>query len=144
MSSAACERSFSCLRRLKAWLRWTMNQKRLNGVVLAHVHQALIDKIDLSKVADNCVQKNDSREAILGKPRSSLFCLCLSFFFFFSFRCYGHACAIFFSLVFFLLFASLNGSFRCVASYFSSNFCPSDAVISFYRPICFFKNISIN
>ena len=60
-----------------------MNQKRLNGVVLAHVHQALIDKIDLSKVADNCLQKNDSREAIFGKPRSSLFCLCLSFFFFF-------------------------------------------------------------
>ena len=26
MSSAECERSFSCLRRLKTWLRWTMTQ----------------------------------------------------------------------------------------------------------------------
>ena len=55
--STECERSFSCSRRLKTWLRSTMTQKRLNGVVLAHVHQALIDNIDLSKIADNFVQK---------------------------------------------------------------------------------------
>ena len=73
VSSAECERSFSCLglRRLKTWLRSTMAQKRLNGMVLAHVHQALIDKIDLSKVADNFELNNDSRIAIFGKPSSS-------------------------------------------------------------------------
>ena len=71
MSSAECERNFSCLRRLKTWLRSRMTQKRLNGVVLAHVHEALVDKIDSSKVAENFVQKNDSRVAIFGKPSSS-------------------------------------------------------------------------
>ena len=71
VSSAECERSFSCLRLLKTWLRSTMTQKRLNGVILAHVHHALIDKIDLSKVADSFVQNNDSRVAIFGKPSSS-------------------------------------------------------------------------
>ena len=71
VSSAECERSFSCLRRLKTWLRSTVTQKRLNGVVLDQVYQALIDKIDLSKVADNFARKNDSRVAIFGKPSSS-------------------------------------------------------------------------
>ena len=71
VSSAECKRSFSCLRRLKTWLRSTVTQKRLNGVVLARVHQALIEKIDLSKVADNFVQKNDSHVAIFEKPSSS-------------------------------------------------------------------------
>ena len=108
-----------------------MTQKRLNGVVLAHVHQALIDKIDLSKVAHNFVQKKtiyllqslESRAAARLKPvnhMQAFFVLsfvCV-FFFFFSFRCDGHVFAIFFSLVFLHLFACLNGSYRCVTHYF--------------------------
>ena len=39
VSSAECERTFSCLRRLKTWLRSTMTQERLHGVVIGHVHQ---------------------------------------------------------------------------------------------------------
>ena len=68
VSSAECLRTFSCLRRLKTWLRSTMKQERLNGVVLGHVYQSVVDKVDLSKIADNFIQQNDSRVATFGKP----------------------------------------------------------------------------
>ena len=62
VSSAECERTFNCLRRLKTWLRSTMTQEILIGVVLGHVHQSFVDKVD------NFIKKNDSRVATLGKP----------------------------------------------------------------------------
>lgn len=37
VSSCESERSFSCLRRLKTWLRSTMTQERLNHVIIGHV-----------------------------------------------------------------------------------------------------------
>ena len=38
-SSATAERSFSCLRRLKTWLRSTMSQSRLNSIAILHAHR---------------------------------------------------------------------------------------------------------
>ena len=38
-SAASAERSFSCLRRLKTWLRRTMTQKRLTHLALLHCHR---------------------------------------------------------------------------------------------------------
>ena len=63
VSTAECERTFSCPRRRKTGRRSTMTQERLNGVVLGHVHQSLVE---LFKIADN-FQKNDSCVATFGK-----------------------------------------------------------------------------
>ena len=49
-----------------------MTQERLDGVVLGHVHQFLVDKVDLSKIADNFIHKNDSCVATFGKPVQEL------------------------------------------------------------------------
>ena len=99
------------------------------------------------------LQSLESRAAARLKPPNHmqdffvLNVVCL--FIFFSFRCRGLACAIFFSLVSFLLFACLNGSFRCVASYFSlkSKFLEISILQTLsFRSIFirFFKNINID
>lgn len=42
ISNASSERSFSCLRRLKTWLRSTMGEDRLVGLALLHIHRDLL------------------------------------------------------------------------------------------------------
>jgi len=39
VSVATAERSFSTLRRLKTWTRCTMEEERLSGLALMHVHK---------------------------------------------------------------------------------------------------------
>ncbi|KAK5868034.1 hypothetical protein PBY51_012481 [Eleginops maclovinus] len=39
VTTCACERSFSAMRRLKTWLRSTMSNDRLTGLAMMHVHQ---------------------------------------------------------------------------------------------------------
>lgn len=39
VSNASSERSFSCLRRLKTYLRSKTGEDRLNGLALIHVHR---------------------------------------------------------------------------------------------------------
>ena len=51
VSSCESERSFSCLRRLKSWLRSTMTQERLNAATLCHIHKDVLDQIDLLQIA---------------------------------------------------------------------------------------------
>ena len=60
-TSATAERSFSCLRRLKTYLRSTMAQERLNHVMLLHVHQEETDMMDIKSVAREFVALDDSR-----------------------------------------------------------------------------------
>ena len=55
VSSCESERSFSCLRRLKTWLRSTMTQKRLNHIVLSHVHKDTLDNINMYTMAKQFV-----------------------------------------------------------------------------------------
>jgi len=43
---ATAERSFSCVRRLKTYLRNTMSQPRLNHLLVLYVHQDLTDSLD--------------------------------------------------------------------------------------------------
>ena len=45
LTSATAEQTFSTLRRLKSYLGTTMSQKRLNHLVLLHVHKNLTDAI---------------------------------------------------------------------------------------------------
>ena len=39
VGSVACERSFSCLRRLKLWTRSTMTEQRLSGLAMILLHR---------------------------------------------------------------------------------------------------------
>ena len=60
-TSATAERSFSCLRRLKTYLRTTMGQGRLNSVIVLHIHQNETDELDLNAVASDFISLNDYR-----------------------------------------------------------------------------------
>jgi hypothetical protein len=66
-SSAEAERSFSGLRRLKTWLRSTMSQNRLNSVCVCHIHQDLLDAIDIDALMKDFVSRSDVRQSIFGK-----------------------------------------------------------------------------
>ena len=77
LTSATAERTFSTLRRLKSYLRSTMSQKRLNHLVLLHVHKSLTDAIDLQSIAVEFINRNDRR---LGFFWTFLKCVCKIFF----------------------------------------------------------------
>jgi len=66
VSSCEAERSFSSLRRLKTWLRNTMTQERLNAVVVCHVHQDVLDNVDISELAADFAGRSDIRKSMFG------------------------------------------------------------------------------
>ena len=66
-TKAVSERSFSTLRRLKTWLRSTMNQDRLNWCMMLHIHNNDTDALDLNYLANEFVSQNSSRHSIFGK-----------------------------------------------------------------------------
>jgi hypothetical protein len=66
-SSAEAERSFSALRRLKTWLRSTMIQQRLNSLAVCHVHQEVLDLVDVGALIEEFISRNDTRAFIFGK-----------------------------------------------------------------------------
>ncbi|KAL3210437.1 hypothetical protein MRX96_052178 [Rhipicephalus microplus] len=51
-SSSSCERTFSCLRRLKTYLRSKMTNNRLSDLAVLAVGRSLANKIDLQSVVD--------------------------------------------------------------------------------------------
>ncbi|CAI6376470.1 unnamed protein product [Macrosiphum euphorbiae] len=51
-NSASCERSFSCLRRLKIYLRTTMGQLRLNSLGILQIEPERSSLIDKDEVID--------------------------------------------------------------------------------------------
>lgn len=63
-TSASAERSFSCLRRVKTWLRSTMTQDRLNSVALLHANRCLTP--NLNTVLDDFIGLNDLRRRVFG------------------------------------------------------------------------------
>ena len=66
-TNAVSERSFSCLRRLKSYLRATMSQSRLNNVMVLHVHTNLTDKLSLVDIGNNFISGSSHRESLFGK-----------------------------------------------------------------------------
>ena len=50
VSVASGERSFSTLKRLKTYLRSTMDSERLNGLALMHIHSRIATDIDVEQV----------------------------------------------------------------------------------------------
>ena len=65
-SSATAERSFSCLRRLKHYLRSTMSQCSLNYLAVLHVHQDRVDALGLRAIHQEFVAKTDYRKNVFG------------------------------------------------------------------------------
>lgn len=67
-SSATAERSFSCLRRLKTWLRTTMSQQRLNSCAVCNTHRTIVDVVDVHAICNEFVSRNDFRLKLFGRP----------------------------------------------------------------------------
>jgi hypothetical protein len=65
-SNAEAERSFSALRRLKGYLRNSMNQERLNHLAVMHVHQDRLDIVDQELIAKEFVSKCETRQLVFG------------------------------------------------------------------------------
>ena len=49
VSTASAERSFSCLRRLKDWMRSTMSEQRVSGLTLMALNRKKISLADAKK-----------------------------------------------------------------------------------------------
>ena len=65
-TNASSERVFSALRRLKTYLRSSMSRRRLNNIMVLHVHSALTDQLDFISVANNFVQGSEHRTRLFG------------------------------------------------------------------------------
>ena len=66
-SNATSERSFSALRRVKTYLRSTMTQLRLNNLMLLHIHKERTDFLNLDAVANDFIDRKETRLALFGK-----------------------------------------------------------------------------
>ncbi|XP_068697297.1 zinc finger MYM-type protein 1-like [Montipora foliosa] len=67
VASATSERTFSSLRRLKTYLRSTMNQNRLNNCLLLHCQKSITDTLDTVDIAKKFVRANEQRNRHFGK-----------------------------------------------------------------------------
>ena len=67
VTSSTAERSFSTLRRLKTYIRSTMAQKRLNNLMLLHIHKGKTDSLDVLTIAKDFIEKNERRLAFFGR-----------------------------------------------------------------------------
>ena len=66
VASAEAERSFSKLRRVKTWLRSTMSERWLSDLLVCHVHQQKLHKVDISRVMKAFVVTDDIRQRVFG------------------------------------------------------------------------------
>ena len=65
-SSAEPERTFSSLRRLKTWLRNTVSQNRLNAIAICHVHQDILDLVDVDELVNDFATRSTIRKSLFG------------------------------------------------------------------------------
>ena len=66
VTTCTAECSFSCLRRIKTYLRYSMTEERLNNVILLHVHKEETDHLNLKEIASEFVTANDRRLSYFG------------------------------------------------------------------------------
>ncbi|KAJ4441703.1 hypothetical protein ANN_11561 [Periplaneta americana] len=62
VSTATAERSFSGLKRLKTYLHSTTRQQRLNSVSILHVHKKAAKALDLEKMSNEFISRNEQRK----------------------------------------------------------------------------------
>ena len=63
-TNAVSERSFSALKRVKNYLRSSTEDNRLSHRLLLHVHKESTDALDLSKVANEFIERKEGRQAV--------------------------------------------------------------------------------
>ena len=63
-TNAVSERSFSALKRIKTYLRATSTDKRMNHLMLLHIHKDRLDSLVMVAVANEFVARFDSRRQI--------------------------------------------------------------------------------
>ena len=66
-TNAESERIFSALKRVKTYLRSTMGEKRLGGLMVLHVHKEETNLINIIDAANNFTTKKSSRGLTFGK-----------------------------------------------------------------------------
>ncbi len=66
-TNAVSERSASALRRVKAYLRSTMLQERLNHLMLLHCHKESTDNLQLDICLQKFVDRSEHRAEVFGK-----------------------------------------------------------------------------
>ena len=60
-TSCSAERGFSCLRRIKTYLRSTMSEDKLNACALCNVHNEILDQLDIGKINDEWINRSEVR-----------------------------------------------------------------------------------
>ena len=65
VSSAACERSFSSLKRTKTYLRSTMSQPRLNNLAILSIERDIASTLPLEEVVDRFAGQHNNRKICL-------------------------------------------------------------------------------
>ncbi|KAL5239149.1 hypothetical protein ACI65C_006799 [Semiaphis heraclei] len=58
ISSASCERSFSVMRRIKTWIRSSMNQDSFTDMSILHIERDISNKIESENILNNFALKN--------------------------------------------------------------------------------------
>ena len=66
-TNAVRERSFSALRRVKSYLRSTMTQRRLNNIMVLHVHKDQTDQLLLIEIGNEFGQWSGHQRHLFGK-----------------------------------------------------------------------------
>ena len=61
VSTCTAERSFSCLRRLKTYLRSTMSQERLNHAAILCCHKDVVETLYFPSMINEFIKKNPIR-----------------------------------------------------------------------------------
>lgn len=67
-STASAERSFSALRRVKTYLRSTMNQARLNHMLILNAYKEMVDDLDINKLLTTFILRNEMRQRTFALP----------------------------------------------------------------------------
>ena len=65
-TNAMSKRSFSLLKLINSYLRLTMKQSRLNHLMILRTYKNQLDQLDLTKIASDFINKNDTRKNIFG------------------------------------------------------------------------------
>lgn len=65
VSSAGCERTFFCLRRLKTYMRNKMTDERLSNLSMTSIENKIAKSLDLEEVVDKFAVNHNNRKIIL-------------------------------------------------------------------------------
>ena len=65
VSTAACERSFSALKRIKTYLRSTMSEQRLNDVAVLSIEKRLAESLSFDEIIDRFAAIDKNRRILL-------------------------------------------------------------------------------